>query len=239
MVGKYIFTGTTGTGGENWYVSGSAFKCNELNTTKGYPEMSSEYSYQTRTTTQLYSNYGTVKAAADIYDGYANSVGLGNKDGGGGNTDAIYVSKGSLTLNEWNALLSATPLICYYALRTPVDEEITESNLIAELESMVDGSAVVYEGETHIFVTSAGNNIPGIAAIRYYTDKNPDTRDELVIDSRLRTITLNGLDVYHLQAPGSEFLMLAPGENKLSLQSDIVGDNGYAKVSYKQGYLSI
>ena len=73
----------------------------------------------------------------------------------------------------------------------------------------------------------------------YYTNKTPDIRDELIIDSRLRTITLNGVDVYHLKTAGSEFIMLAPGENRLSLESDIPGDNGYAQVSYKQGYLSI
>ena len=137
--------------------------------------------------------------------------------------------------NTW--LDSATP-VAYYPLATPTETAITNSALIEQLEALVDGSAVVYEGETHIAVTAVGN-MPGITAIRYYTDKEPDQRDELIIDSRLKTITLNGLDVYHLQAPGSEFLMLAPGENKLSLQSDITGDNGYAKVSYKQGYLSI
>ena len=64
-------------------------------------------------------------------------------------------------------------------------------------------------------------------------------RDVLIIDSRMRTVTLNGTDVYHLIAEGSEFPMLAPGENKLMLHSDISGDNGYAEVNYKQGYLTI
>lgn len=129
--------------------------------------------------------------------------------------------------------------ILYGVLATATDTAITNATLIAQLEALVDGNAVVYEGKTNIFVIATDGNMRGITAIRYYTDKEPDQRDELIIDSRLKTITLNGLDVYHLQAPGSEFLMLAPGENKLSLQSDITGDNGYAKVSYKQGYLSI
>lgn len=146
---------------------------------------------------------------------------------------------GGNTLALFKAWLSQNNVNWYYSLATPTDTAITNAALIEQLEALVDGNAVVYEGETNIAVTAAEGDMPGIAAIRYYTDKEPDQRDELIIDSRLKTITLNGLDVYHLQAPGSEFLMLAPGENKLSLQSDITGDNGYAKVSYKQGYLSI
>lgn len=126
----------------------------------------------------------------------------------------------------------------YGALATPTDTEITNEALIEQLEAILQ-EARMYSPQTNIATIYANGNEQGTLSISYFTDKNPDTRDELIIDSRLRTITLNGLDVYHLQAPGSEFLMLAPGENRLALQSDITGDNGYAQVSYKQGYLSI
>jgi phage-related protein len=109
---------------------------------------------------------------------------------------------------------------------------------VAQLEAIAE-NARMYNPQTNINIAFAEGNAQGSLAISYFTDKNPDVRDEIVIDSRLRTVTLNGLDIYHLIAEGSEFLMLAPGENKLSLQSDITGDNGYAQVSYKQGYLSI
>lgn len=134
--------------------------------------------------------------------------------------------------------LNSTLPTVYYALATPTDTEITNEALIAQLEA-ISQEAKMYNPQTNITTLYANGNEQGTLSISYFTDKNPDTRDELIIDSRLRTITLNGLDVYHLQAPGSEFLMLAPGENRLSLQSDITGDNGYAQVSYKQGYLSI
>ena len=156
-----------------------------------------------------------------------------------GNITLTFKKDSMPTAASVSTWLSNNPVSLYYSLATPTDTAITNTALIEQLEALVDGNAVVYEGETNIAVTAAEGDMPGIAAIRYYTDKEPDQRDELIIDSRLKTITLNGLDVYHLQAPGSEFLMLAPGENKLSLQSDITGDNGYAKVSYKQGYLSI
>ena len=157
-----------------------------------------------------------------------------------GNSMIIFIeSLQDETLAGANTWLESNNLDVYYVLATPTDTAITNTALIEQLDALVDGNAVVYEGETNIVVTAAEGDLPGIAAIRYYTDKEPDQRDELIVDSRLKTVTLNGLDVYHLQAPGSEFLMLALGENKLSLQSDITGDNGYAKVSYKQGYLSI
>ena len=143
----------------------------------------------------------------------------------------------ALTLAAFNTWIdSATPTI-YYPLATPTDTEITNATLIAQLEALA--AATMYNPQTNITTLYAEGNEQPTLDVSYFTDKNPDTRDELVIDSRLRTITLNGLDVYHLQAPGSEFLMLAPGENRLALQSDITGDNGYAQVSYKQGYLSI
>lgn len=140
--------------------------------------------------------------------------------------------------NDFKNWLVSNPMTIYYALATPVEEEITNEALVAQLEAILQ-EATMYNPQTNITTLYAEGNEQGTLSISYFADKNPDTRDELIIDSRLRTITLNGLDVYHLQAPGSEFLMLAPGENRLSLQSDITGDNGYAQVSYKQGYLSI
>jgi hypothetical protein len=167
---------------------------------------------------------------------------------GGGQAIALHTNKSiyiyderfkdeqtTTALDSW--LGSAKPSL-YYPLATPTDTEITNQALVAQLEAILQ-EARMYNPQTNITTLYADGNEQGTLSISYFTDKNPDTRDELIIDSRLRTITLNGLDVYHLQAPGSEFLMLAPGENRLALQSDITGDNGYAQVSYKQGYLSI
>lgn len=75
-------------------------------------------------------------------------------------------------------------------------------------------------------------------AISYATDCTVN-QDVITIDSQARTITLNGQDVYHLKTSESEFLVLAPGENKLYLTSEVSDDSGYAEVKFKQGYLSI
>ena len=132
--------------------------------------------------------------------------------------------------------LSTNNVSVYYIPQTATDTEITNEALVAQLETLLN-TARTYAGVNNIFTVTP--NEQGTLEISYYTHKTADNRDEIVIDSRLRTVTLNGLDIYHLIETGSEFLMLAPGENKLSLQSDITGDNGYAEVSYKQGYLSI
>lgn len=142
------------------------------------------------------------------------------------------------SLAGFKTWLAANPATVYFPLATPTDTEITDDVLVAQLEELLN-NASMYNPQTNISSQFAVGNAQGELGVSYYTSKTPDIRDELIIDSRLRTITLNGVDVYHLKTAGSEFIMLAPGENRLSLESDIPGDNGYAQVSYKQGYLSI
>ena len=163
-IGKYVLTGASQ---ENWYISGQALKCNSLNGL-GYPDMSSEYAYIDRLTTQLYSNYGLVEPAANIFDGAPSRVGLGYKGGGGGTKDAIYVSKGTITaVEDWRALLAATPLICYYALATPTDTEITNKTLIEQLEEIRKAS--LQNGINNITNIAIAPNLAGDMEISYYT----------------------------------------------------------------------
>ena len=177
-----------------------------------------------------------------IVDG--STEGIKQCGGGGRQYMALGINKSRLSdystsanaiasLKTW---LAANPTTVYHTLATPTDTEITNEALIEQLDALLN-TARTYAGVNNIFTVTP--NEQGTLEISYYTHKTADNRDEIVIDSRLRTVALNGLDIYHLIETGSEFLMLAPGENKLSLQSDITGDNGYAEVSYKQGYLSI
>ena len=153
--------------------------------------------------------------------------------------NVIYLHNNAITsVNGLKTWFGNNNVSVYFVLATPTDTEITNAALIEQLENLLNLSRT-YQGQTNLSSTYVSGNMPAILNVSYYTEKELDTRDELIIDSRLHTVTLNGLDIYHLIGEGSEFLMLEPGENRLSLQSDITGDNGYAVVSYKQGYLSI
>lgn len=181
----------------------------------------------------VFCSHFTPKSFNDLHDN--GTIGISGRQTG---RDGVYIYDDVHSVaNDFKNWLVSNPMTIYYPLATPTDTEITNEALVAQLEALA--AATMYNPQTNITTLYAEGNEQPTLDVSYFTDKNPDTRDELVIDSRLRTITLNGLDVYHLQAPGSEFLMLAPGENRLALQSDITGDNGYAQVSYKQGYLSI
>ena len=157
----------------------------------------------------------------------------------GQNLVQIYCDATSgYNLDQFRTWLGSHNTTVYYPFSTPTDAAITNTTLIEQLDAILN-SGRTYAGTNNITTVIAAGNSQGEVQVSYYTHQDPATRDEIVIDSRLRTITLNGLDIYDKKTEGSEFLMLAPGENKLMLQSDIDGDNGYAEVNYKQGYLSI
>ena len=137
-------------------------------------------------------------------------------------------------LASFKSWLSTHPTTVYYALAEPVNEEITNEEVLEGLEAI--GDATLYVGANNIYTDTPGA-LPTLE-VDYSTDYD-ETRDTVVIDSQARTITLNGADIYHLKTEESGFPVLAPGENRMYLTSATTSDTGYAEVKFKQGYLSI
>lgn len=215
--GKITFNGT-----ENWTYD------DPLPTIRRFISPAISDARNTASRIDIYSNYFEYRSSGqDLGTGFLYSA-----------KAYLYYGDTNTTVDDFKIWLSSHNTDFYYKLSTPTDTEITNEALIAQLDDLLNLSRT-YQGQTNLSTTYISGNMPAILNVSYYTEKDPDTRDELIIDSRLHTVTLNGLDIYHLIGEGSEFLMLEPGENRLSLQSDITGDNGYAVVSYKQGYLSI
>lgn len=68
---------------------------------------------------------------------------------------------------------------------------------------------------------------------------NLSENDELIINTALETITLNGTDVYYYMADGSDFIEIGPGTNDMYLTSDEAGAEGYAEIKFNSGYIGI
>ena len=112
------------------------------------------------------NNAGTPQSLRSNYGSYGN-VGLNNT------TEGInMVASGTafrlrygpeISLVDWKAKLTSTPMTFYYALFNPTDTVITDAALIAQLEALA--GSTTYAPQTNYATAGTGTNLPVILTV--------------------------------------------------------------------------
>lgn len=93
---------------------------------------------------ETYCDHFTNGPAQEIWNG-TRPVGYGL------GPDGFYFNNNYSTANDFKTYIGNTPVYVYYALATPTDTQITNADLIAQLEALA--SATLYEGQNNITVS--------------------------------------------------------------------------------------
>ena len=136
---------------------------------------------------------------------------------------------------QFRTWLSTHNTTVYYVLATPTDTEITDSELVGELDALLETSPY-YGTDQNVFLIPSGG-AQGTLILGAPNDPKP--ADVVLIDTQMKTVTFNGQNIYHLLKEGSSFFTLAPGDNSMYLTSDVSSDTGKAEIKFKQGFVSI
>ena len=79
---------------------------------------------------------------------------------GGGGLKCYFQNTIANSLEEWHTWLSKKNMPIYYPWATPTNAQITNSELIAQLDALMEGGS--YDGKTYIKVTATDPNLPGL-----------------------------------------------------------------------------
>lgn len=158
-IGKKIFIGNND---ESWVLQAtntagySRFRTTSLATLIKHTTGSSDVF-------EAYCNIFTPISANDTFalvDGIASVA--------SGNIFVYYDATKEYTLNEFKNWLSTNNLILYYQLSTPINEEITDTTLLSQLNSLE--SAIGYDNQTNIIQSNA--DLPFILNVTAFLDTN-------------------------------------------------------------------
>ena len=175
-------------------------------------------------------DYFTTMPIRSIYTGANYGIGVHNV------SHQIWVSYQSFTSTaQFKTWLQSHPTTVYYALATPTDTEITDAELVEQLDALLNYAPWYGDDQNVFLIPSAGAD--GTLVLGAHNEPKP--ADEVLIDTHLKTVTLNGQNAYPLLKDGSSFFSLAPGDNIMYLTSDVSSDTGKAEIKFKQGFISI
>lgn len=140
---------------------------------------------------------------------YSDSAICGNATAGDSYTKRLWYSVPisiATTASAFQTWLAANPVTVYYAMTTPIEEEITDSTLIAQLDE-IDQHAHAYKGQTHISSTCATENLPHIIAAEVVKNNEGTVTNEGNIYSKPKLtiygegdvgIYLNGVQMFQI-----------------------------------------
>lgn len=86
------------------------------------------------------------------------------------NTDFLRCKSSLTDANAFKTYLSINNLIVYYPIATPIEETITDTTLINELNGLQE--LLSYDGTTNITITSDSNNAQMIVEITYTSESD-------------------------------------------------------------------
>ena len=150
------------------------------------------------------------------------------------NTAGIF---GAMTQSDVKTAYPDLVMELYYGIleANQTDTEITDAELVGELDALLNYAPWYGDDQNVFLIPSAGAD--GTLVLGAHNEPKP--ADEVLIDTHLKTVTLNGQNAYPLLKDGSSFFSLAPGDNIMYLTSDVSSDTGKAEIKFKQGFISI
>ena len=127
-------------------------------------------------TTMYYLEHGLSNIVADPFLSNYFTFMLGNDDiphirwGGTGNSRFLIFSPILNDIDSFKSWLSTHNTIVYYELATPIEETITDTTLINDLNNLQD--LLSYDGTTNITITSASSNAQMIVEVTYTSESD-------------------------------------------------------------------
>lgn len=218
VTGKFIFNG-----GENWSVWSpddnrtltSIFTLSQSVIGNNYISSNETASY-----CNYFKDYGSGTTYRRDYDAIALNIDTTR-------TLQIAIQKSLLSTDDVNGFkswLSSHNIVVYYPLSTPTTEEITDSDLINQLEALIN--ATTYLGQTKI--TTSGDNLDPLLDVTTYSVDNPSftiTNSGNVYSKPI--ITIYGLGTVGLYLNGVQVLNLNLGETTSQITIDVANLEAY------------
>ena len=135
----------SGESSENWYIDQYAYMLNSVISAKPFSDIANMEAY-----CKSFSKSATGQTSSYAVSFWYNATGTGVR----------FIKDQTPDLSSFRSWLANNNQTVYYPLATATDTTITDTNLIAQLDSLVNGGAE--DGTTYITVNATDPNLPGL-----------------------------------------------------------------------------